>query len=191
MLQPNDFLILPPDLRAAPDDLGYLGLIASVRARGRHFAKSVELVRAGGLPQVELGVLNSNLISMGVSLDAIEATLQAIKDAQITRDDYKEKYTVISSTAETTILTAEPGKFLDLTILHIRNKSDTDVLVDFRDDTAGTIRDSFMVPAKDTRGFNDGERFITQTVVNKPWTAKLGTAVTDVGIFAQAVKKPL
>lgn len=97
--------------------------------------------------------------------------------------------TLTSTTAETTLITAVASTFLDVYGMIVENISGTVCEVEFRDDTAGTLRFSIEVPANDTRGFmlpsSDGYK---QTTVNKNWTAKCITSVASIKISALYVK---
>ena len=95
----------------------------------------------------------------------------------------------LTTTAETTLLAAAAATFHDLTKVLISNTSATAVRVDFRDTTAGTVLFSIHAPAGQTVGFTDSSDPIEQTTINTNWTAQLSAVVTDVRIFAQAVKK--
>lgn len=93
----------------------------------------------------------------------------------------------LTTTTETTLLAAAASTFHDLTCLFATNSSATAVRIDFRDTTAGTVRFSLAIAA------NGGAVIpitypIEQTAVNTNWTAQLSGAVTDIRIFAQAVK---
>lgn len=96
----------------------------------------------------------------------------------------------LSTTTETTLLSAGGASvFNDVTKLIIANTSSTDVRVDFRDATAGSVIFSIYVPANQTVGVSCGDDPIPQTAANNNWTAQLSAAVTDVRIFAQAIKE--
>lgn len=96
----------------------------------------------------------------------------------------------LTSTTETTLLsTGGASVFHDLTKLIIANTSGTDVRVDFRDATGGSVIFSVFAPAGQTVGVSCGDDPIPQTTANNNWTAQLSAAVTDVRIFAQAIKE--
>lgn len=95
--------------------------------------------------------------------------------------------TITSSTAETTILSAVASTFLDVTSIIVANTSATPARVDFRDDTAGTVRLSLYVPAGDMRGVVFS-RPRPQTAVNKNWTAQSSASVDGLRIFMAAEK---
>lgn len=104
------------------------------------------------------------------------------------RDLLVTQTTTISSGTETTILTSVASTFLDLVMLILCNTSATAVRVDIRDATAGTIRFAIYLPAGDTRGFSIPGVPIPQTTAANNWTAQLSGAVTDVRIYAFAMK---
>lgn len=96
----------------------------------------------------------------------------------------------LTSTTETTLLSAGGASvFHDLTKLVIANTSSTDVRVDFRDATGGSVIFSVYAPANQTVGVVCGDDPIPQTTANNNWTAQLSAAVTDVRIFVQAIKE--
>lgn len=96
----------------------------------------------------------------------------------------------LSTTTETTLLSAGGASiFNDITKLIIANTSGTDVRVDFRDATGGSVIFSVFAPAGQTVGVSAGDDPIPQTTANNNWTAQLSAAVTDVRIFAQAIKE--
>lgn len=97
----------------------------------------------------------------------------------------------LTATTETTLLAAAAATFHDLVLLMITNTSATAVRVDIRDTTAGTVRLSFQLPPGTTLNSNivvEPASPIEQAAVNTNWTAQLSAAVTDVRIFAKAVK---
>ena len=96
--------------------------------------------------------------------------------------------TITSSTAETTIVTAVASTFLDIFRLVITNTSVTACNVTIKDDTAGTTRWVFAVPAGQTVGFSaDAGSATPQLVVNKPWTATCSASVASIIITAETV----
>lgn len=103
------------------------------------------------------------------------------------RDLVSDQVTSITGTGETTIVTAGgAGVLNDLVSLKFTNSGATPVEVILREDTAGTIRDYFYVPAGDMRG-------VTYTVPfkgasNKPWTAQASGSTTSLRVTAQFVK---
>jgi len=100
-----------------------------------------------------------------------------------------QQTTITSSTAETTIITADATNFLDLYGLVIANTSATACAVTIKDSTAGTTRFVFGVPANDTRGFMLSESAAhKQAANNSNWTATCGTSVASISITAMFVK---
>lgn len=101
----------------------------------------------------------------------------------------RQATTITSSTAETTIVTAVASTFLDLYGLIIANTSATGVEVSIRDATAGSVIETFYVPANDTRGFMlPVDSAVPQAAVNNNWTAQCGASVASIKITAMYVK---
>ncbi len=95
---------------------------------------------------------------------------------------------IASSSAETTILAAGgAGVLHDLTQLVISNETATASLVTIKDDTAGTTRMIFNLPASGTL-IIPFHRPVKQAVADKPWTATLASAAITVNFFIQAEK---
>lgn len=98
--------------------------------------------------------------------------------------------TITSSTAETTIVTADASFALDLYGLIITNTSTTYTKVTIKDSTGGTTRAVISVPPQETRGFMlpscDGHK---QNAANNNWTATCGTSVADIVITAMFAKR--
>lgn len=94
----------------------------------------------------------------------------------------------LSTTTETTLLAGNSSVFHDLTSVVISNTSSSAVRVDIRSTTGGDVIVSFQVPASDTRGavFTVPKN---QTTKNTNWTAQLSSAVTDVRVSAQFIKR--
>lgn len=103
------------------------------------------------------------------------------------RDNETDATITLTDTTETTLIAAVASTFLDLESVVISNTSSTAVRVDFRDTTGGSVRFSVYVGAGQASGFIP-KKAIKQTAVNTNWTAKLSGSVTDVRIYAQAVK---
>ena len=100
-----------------------------------------------------------------------------------------KQITTISTTGETTIITAATGFFLDVYGLIVANTSATACNIAFKDATAGTTEFNLVVPGNDTRGFMLPEgAAITQSTASNVWSATLGTAVTSIIITALYVK---
>lgn len=135
----------------------------------------------------------SSLPTAVASGDAVRAQAdldgRLIVEAHSPRELIDENNITLTSTTETTLLTAVASIFLDLTLLVLSNTSATLVRVDIRDSTTGTVRLSVALAA------NGGGAVIQfpcpkkQGTVNNNWTAQLSGAVTDVRIFAQAVRR--
>jgi hypothetical protein len=94
--------------------------------------------------------------------------------------------TSISVATETTVVTAgAAGVFNDVYAFVCTNKSATNVFVDFRDATAGTVRMTLAVPASDTRGFTvPVDSAMVQAVAANNWTATVSAAVSSIEISA-------
>lgn len=95
--------------------------------------------------------------------------------------------TITSSTSETTILAAVASTFLDVTAIMVTNTSATDVNVDIRDTTGGSVRFTIAVKAGTTAGAVL-PRPIKQATVNTNWTAQCSASVASVKIWVQAEK---
>ncbi len=137
------------------------------------------------------GIARTSLTSVA-ALDRVKGIFD-LQGRQIIRSNVPRglriKNTItLTTTTETTLLAAAASTFHDLTKLWVANTSGTAVRVDFRDTTAGTVLFSLYAPAGQTVGFTDSNDPIEQATVNTNWTAQLSAGVTDVRIFAQAVK---
>jgi hypothetical protein len=91
------------------------------------------------------------------------------------RELKSQSRTVITTTTETTILSAVASTFLDIADLVLANTGATATVVDIRDSTAGTIRASIPLAIGQTVVL-DIELF--QATINTSWTAQLRTATT-------------
>lgn len=100
-----------------------------------------------------------------------------------------QQTTITSSTAETTIVTADATYKLDLYGLVLANSSATGTKATLKDSTGGTTRIVFWVPANDTRGFmlpaSDGHK---QNAANNNWTLTCGTSIASLDISALFVQ---
>ena len=138
------------------------------------------------------GIARTAFASVSAALDRVKALFDLQGRQIITTNaprGLRTRNTItLTTTTETTLLTAVAATFLDVTKLIISNTSATAVRVDFRDTTAGTVMLSIYAPAGQTVGFTDSTDPIEQAAVNTNWTAQLSAAVTDVRIFAQAVQ---
>jgi len=97
----------------------------------------------------------------------------------------------LTTTTETTLLTAGgAGVFLDLTQVVMSNENNTDVRVDFRDATAGTVRFSIFL-AKASVGQTAQQLSFSspmeQSSANNNWTVQ-ASASSSVRILGIAVK---
>lgn len=100
-----------------------------------------------------------------------------------------QQTSISASTSETTIVTAVASTFLDLYGLILANTGATTTKVSIRDDTAGTVRMIFEVPTLETRGFMlPVDSAVTQTAVNKNWTAQCASSTTALEVTALFVK---
>lgn len=100
-----------------------------------------------------------------------------------------QQTSISASTSETTIVTAVASTFLDLYGLVLANTGATTTKVSIRDDTAGTVRMIFEVPTLETRGFMlPVDSAVTQTAVNKNWTAQCASSTTALEVTALFVK---
>lgn len=106
------------------------------------------------------------------------------------REDLANQVTTItSSTAETTIVTADATYKLDLYGLTLSNTSATATKVTIKDATVGTTRFILYVPAGDMRGFMlPPDAAHKQAAVNNNWTVTCGTSVATLEITALTVR---
>ena len=138
------------------------------------------------------GIARTAFAAVSAALDRVKATFD-LQGRQIVRINAMRGLRIknpitLTNTTETTLLTAAASTFHDLTKVIVSNTSATAVRVDFRDTTAGTVMFSIYAPAGQTVGFTDSTDPIEQAAVNTNWTAQLSAAVTDVRIFAQAIR---
>ena len=138
------------------------------------------------------GIARTAWASVSAALDRVKATFdlqgRQIVRANAPRGLRTKNAITLTSTTETALLAAAASTFHDLTKLWISNTSATGQRVAFRDTTGGQVIFPWYVPAGQSVGFTDSNDPIEQTSVNTNWTAQLSAAVTDVRIFAQAVK---
>lgn len=145
----------------------------------------------GGNP-IKIGgkARNANAASVA-NLDRVEATFdlggrQIVKMGN-PRGLFIRNTITLTTTGETTLLAAAASTFHDLTCLMVSNSSATAVRVDFRDTTGGAVAFSLAIAANGGAVINFPYP-IEHSAVNTNWTAQLSGAVTDIRIFAQAVK---
>lgn len=140
--------------------------------------------QTNGLQKTQIVDGSGNVIgstSNALDVNIKSSTVRGAKASQIT--------TITSSTAETIIGTAIAATFLDMYGIIIANTSATKCDISVRDDTGGTVRFIFSVPAGDTRGFMVPESgACTQTAVNKNWTAQCSASVASIVITPFFVK---
>lgn len=96
----------------------------------------------------------------------------------------------LSSTTETSLIAAgTTGVFNDITWVKLCNmNASTDADVDVRDATAGTVQDSWHVPAAKCVGFAYPMP-LTQTTSASAWTVKEQAGVSSVTVIAAFVQK--
>lgn len=92
-----------------------------------------------------------------------------------------------STTAVTTIVTADANNMLDLVGLILTNTSATGSIVTLYDDDGTTVRAIFYCPATDVRGIVFAVPF-KQTAVNKAWKMKTTTSIASLQVTAQFIK---
>lgn len=124
---------------------------------------------------------NPTAVSDGDRADATSDKIgrQVVVIGQV-RDLRASQRAVMTDTTETTIVTAAASVFHDLRGLILANGSTTDVEVDIRDDTGGTVIMTFAVKA----GTTGGAMFVQstpQTATNKNWTAKCSASPSGGG----------
>lgn len=168
-------------------------LIAAGISVGSNHAED-SAAASGDTGDAVLGVRNDTLASQ-TSTDGDYGFLSIDKRGRLmTGDAPRELFgrqftTITSSTTETTIATAVASTFLDLYKLVIANTSATATKVSIRDATAGSVIESFYVPAGDTRGFTiPADSANKQAASNNNWTAQCGTSVASIEITACFVK---
>lgn len=109
-------------------------------------------------------------------------------DYPITRESIVQNSITLTDTTETTLIAAATGMYHDLTLLMISNTSASKIRVDFRDTDSGSVIFSVEVAA-DGGGNNPPFKVpVLQTTANTNWRATLSGSVTDIRIFAQAIK---
>lgn len=95
----------------------------------------------------------------------------------------------LTGTTETSLMAAGgSGVLLDMVSIKACNTSATATRLDIRDVTAGTVQDTWYLPAGQCTGAVYSSPF-RQTTANSAWTAQLSGAVTDVRIVAQFVQQ--
>lgn len=120
----------------------------------------------------------------GVATDAIG---RLITVASHGREQVGIQTTAISSTTETTVVTAIASTFCDITSLVITNSSTTATTCTLKDSTAGTTRATYDIAASGGAVINFNPP-LPQSTVNNNWTITLGTAVTSIHVNVVYVK---
>jgi hypothetical protein len=105
------------------------------------------------------------------------------------RDLVVQNRIILTGTGETTLLALDASNFHDLVLLTMSNSSSTGVLVDIRDSTGGTIRESVFLAADGGGAAIPYPATLPQAATNQNWTAQLGGAVSSVYITVVAVKR--
>ncbi len=119
---------------------------------------------------------------------ADSASLSTVASSVVTRDKVGDQNTTItSSTAATTIVTAQAATYLDLVGLILTNTSATGSEVQLLDDDGSTVRAVFWCPATDVRGVVFSKPF-NQSAVNKTWKLKTVTSIASLKVTAQYVE---
>lgn len=145
--------------------------------------KSVYLDREEHMHRGELGAKRVVLYTYDSNTDTlIPSSSSSSGTARLSK--VSNRTVITSSTSEATVLAAgASGVYRDVYGVVVTNTSSTATEVDFRDDTAGTIRFTVSAPANDTRGFMlpaaDGHN---QSATAKPWTATCADSVASVVI---------
>lgn len=142
-------------------------------------------IKFGGVARTTNPTAVADADRVNASFDRLGRLLVALDGP---RELLIENTITLSSTTETSLLAAIASTFQDLTIIWMTNTSSTPVRVDIRDVTGGAVRFSFFLAASGGGAAPPIFRPLKQTTVNTAWTAQLSTAITDVRIFAQAVK---
>jgi hypothetical protein len=137
-------------------------------------------VKIGGVARTA----NPAAVTTGQRVNATFDKLGKLIAVGAIRDLKGIQKTSITVNTETIVLTAGgAGVFNDVYAIVVTNKSATDVFVDFRDASAGTVRMTLAVPAGDTRGFTVAvDSAMVQAVAANNWTATVSSAVISIEI---------
>lgn len=107
----------------------------------------------------------------------------------VPRDRIVHNRIALTDTTETTLIaTGGAGVFRDLIGLYISNESATEVRVDIRDSTTGTIRLSYDIAADGGGVVANFPVQFTQATANNNWTARLSASVSTVYVTAIAIE---
>lgn len=142
-------------------------------------------VKVGGVAKTAIPTARSD--GQRVDFIADDVGRQVVCPHQL-RDLCSDQHTIITSTtAATTVVTADASHMLDLTDLILTNLSSTGSEVQLLDDDGTTIRASWYVPANDSRGMVFATPF-KQTAVNKTWKVKTVTSIASLRVTAKFFK---
>lgn len=108
--------------------------------------------------------------------------------AHAARDLVVQNMITLSSSAETTLITAVASVFQDATLLVLSNATAVETSVKIRDDTAGTVRMQIDLAASGGGAVIPFYVPFNQTAINKNWTAQLTNSASAVYVIAQVVK---
>lgn len=114
---------------------------------------------------------------------------RAVMVPHAVRDRAVHNRIALTAATETTLIAAGgAGVLRDLVGLVLSNESATEVRVDIRDATAGTVRLSVDLAADGGGAVIPFPVPLNQAAANNNWTAQLSAAVSTVYITAQAVE---
>jgi len=120
------------------------------------------------------------------NVDILSEVSEVIEKEPSVRQLTTKNQITLSSTSETTLLSANANFFLDITDLTIINTSVSDTAtVDFRDSTSGTIRLSINLNPNSSEIINFSS-LLKQGTINNNWTAQSSIAVSNIIITALA-----
>ena len=94
----------------------------------------------------------------------------------------------LTGTGETTLIALAASTFHDVVFLAFSNESSTEVRVDIRDDTGGTIRFSIDLAPDGGGAIVKFPVPLTQALTGDNWTAQLSVAATTVYVTGIAIK---
>lgn len=106
------------------------------------------------------------------------------------RDLIVQNTVLLTTVTETTVLTLVASAFLDVTHIVISNNSATQVFVEIRDATAGTVRQTIAVAASGGGAVIPFPTPMKQAIAAQNWTAKLSAVTTggSVSVYMQAAQ---
>ncbi len=94
----------------------------------------------------------------------------------------------LTDATETTLIALAASTFHDLVFLSFSNESSSEVRIDIRDDTGGTIRYSINLAPDGGGAIVKFPVPLTQALTGDNWTAQLSAAVSTVYITGIAIK---